>query len=846
MAMTGDWTVVNDDANDVDGGNKNNKNNNDDDNDDDDEDASESSDNLETFVPPDKAAVRFPCSEQPPRFALRSRNGFYLCGTRKGRLLGRKKRTEQDEWSIAFSDVPRNDDIKNDENADSRAVTLHHHKFGGILSLVNSDSNDLGRIAACITPPQQQQQQQQRKPDNAPTEEDVPGDLGLGEDGTDDAAAAAEETTQERLPDDEEEEGDDDDEDLPVDAAATAEREDLEWSIVPCSGADHPNGGVTLVAKKTGDRLGITDRGKPILCAAGAPVPSMITYVWELQCVTGELCFLHNPSVDARVRCDMAGLLTLSPNWKGWEVVRITEASSAPYKTKSENNGYVRISSWMHSQWFLCSDATGVVGTCSVAESLAPPPATKELARTNGFRCSLWAIEKHQSVDSNQNAGVILRSVTHDRLLSLRDGVLRTYDPNEEAAIPDNSSSGGNDNESAIVPSDPAPGHGGGDGADPNFGDVVKQRTDGIMRGVDEMRRKSNDWWRQSLTNVQKTMTDAAMNRRHSTPFGLRDPTAANAPASPREEETVVWQLEAAHSQTYYFVSVPAPSASSAETVPRSIGPFPSVTDNLRKSDKIQFIRNEDGEDPDSLKLYLPEERYYVSCSAKGSIAATKQEDDESTQWILEDRPDGSVFRSKQHGLYLSWRDVPEEEEDAASGGEPVPPAAAFADGKGDEKKKPEAKASSNPFENLQKLLPHQKKKIPMAELCATPTVTTVWKLEPCTPRAISSKRLKTFAIGTSIAVGTTIAMPFALAGVAAAMGALGAEAGIGFGIVAAAATGAEALASVGAIGATAYFCFRPEQNSLGGPSSDGGGRRKEEERGSPWSNRPFSNWRNW
>jgi len=115
-----------------------------------------------------------------------------------------------------------------------------------------------------------------------------------------------------------------------------------------------------------------------------------------------------------------------------------------------------------------------------------------------------------------------------------------------------------------------------------------------------------------------------------------------------------------------------------------------------------------------------------------------------------------------------------------------------------------------------------------------------VWNLEPCTPRAISSKRLKTFAIGTSIAVGTTIAMPFALAGVAAALGALGAEAGIGFGIVAAGLSGAEALASVGAIGATAYFCFKPEQNSLTSDLPNAG-----DAAANPWTKRPFSNWRN-
>jgi hypothetical protein len=54
--------------------------------------------------------------------------------------------------------------------------------------------------------------------------------------------------------------------------------------------------------------------------------------------------------------------------------------------------------------------------------------------------------------------------------------------------------------------------------------------------------------------------------------------------------------------------------------------------------------------------------------------------------------------------------------------------------------------------------------------------------------------------------------------------------------------TGAEALASVGAIGATAYICFRPEENSL----TDDHKNDEEEEGERAWSQRPFSNWRNW
>merc|ERR1712174_81050 len=113
--------------------------------------------------------------------------------------------------------------------------------------------------------------------------------------------------------------------------------------------------------------------------------------------------------------------------------------------------------------------------------------------------------------------------------------------------------------------------------------------------------------------------------------------------------------------------------------------------------------------------------------------------------------------------------------------------------------------------------------------------------LEPGMPRAVSSQKIKTFALGTSIAVGTTIAMPFALAGMSALLGAVGAEVGIVANVIAAGLTGAEALASVGAIGATAYIVFRPEENSLTDDHEN-----SDDSNEKAWSKRPFSNWRRW
>ena len=137
-----------------------------------------------------------------------------------------------------------------------------------------------------------------------------------------------------------------------------------------------------------------------------------------------------------------------------------------------------------------------------------------------------------------------------------------------------------------------------------------------------------------------------------------------------------------------------------------------------------------------------------------------------------------------------------------------------------------------------------QKEKEEVEELFGSETIgmDETWKLDPCMPRAVSSDKIKTFALGTSIAVGTTVAMPFALAGVGALMGAIGAEVGTFTAVVFAGLTGVEAIASVGAIGATAYIVFRPAENSL----TDDHQNDEEAEEEKAWSKRPLSNWRNW
>ena len=112
-----------------------------------------------------------------------------------------------------------------------------------------------------------------------------------------------------------------------------------------------------------------------------------------------------------------------------------------------------------------------------------------------------------------------------------------------------------------------------------------------------------------------------------------------------------------------------------------------------------------------------------------------------------------------------------------------------------------------------------------------------LWRVDPVLPRAVSSGKIKTFAIGTSIAVGTTVAMPFAMAGLAAVVG----TESILLSIATVGLTSAEAIASVGAIGATAAICFRESGDSLGMESEhDVDGEEKEK----PYMRRPLCAWR--
>ena len=111
---------------------------------------------------------------------------------------------------------------------------------------------------------------------------------------------------------------------------------------------------------------------------------------WEMEFTSGELCFISNPAVNLRIRCNVTGTLSLNKAWKGWEIFRFIEVG---------NCGQVVISSWTHSSKYLASNGDGQV-------------YTTENRLGHDER---WLIQKWSTGD-----GLWIQSVPHGRVLSLR------------------------------------------------------------------------------------------------------------------------------------------------------------------------------------------------------------------------------------------------------------------------------------------------------------------------------------------------------------------------------------------------------------------------------------------
>ena len=268
-----------------------------------------------------------------------------------------------------------------------------------------------------------------------------------------------------------------------------------------------------------------------------------------------------------------------------------------------------------------------------------------------------------------------------------------------------------------------------------------------------------------------------------------------------------VWTLDAAHSQTYTLTSAGDG---------RTVGPFPYVTSNVGQSDAIVLQRVDRG---GTVRMYHRGKGRYLRATAGGDVTLDPAPGDgevvasasdggggddgggsaggDAELWTMHPSGGGYTFRSRLGGGYLSHTN------DGAAG-------------------------------DTSRLVTS-----PSADGTAGGTI---WQVGPVLPRAVSSSKIKTFAIGTSVAVGTTVAMPFLMAGMLAVVPA---EATLAASVLAAGLTGAEAVASVGAIGVTAAIVFREDDDTLGMESGKGGGDGEEDGRGD-YTKRPFCDWRSW
>ena len=608
----------------------------------------------------------FPCLEQPNRISFRQGTRF-LSSTKQGKVQLSRRRAEREEFVL--SPVPGR----------SNVVLIQSHKFQRYLAVETIEGSDDGPNDAA----------------NLPSVLTAVTTIAETESTTDGA-------------------------ETPI-----QEQERAHWFLQ----REVDTGNVVITSLMTSQSLICENDSVKMTSPDNLHSSSReVRDTWSVDSVTGELCFLSSNRLDQRLRCDLVGTVSLTDNWKGWEVWRMMESV----------DGYIRISSWMHSQFLLICREDGTVTTGAHVQSVNDPNCDTE-----------WAVSLTTMGSGN---GVTLRSKKYDRLLSVTtEGKLSTIPLVEEEEVLDASTT-----------------------------------------------------------------------------------------------EAVVWQIEAAHRQRYTFTL-------KAGEKDVSLGPFPFVTANPRQSDELIVEQRGDDEGVVAFRVYHPDppkkppledgsipssttsKQEYLCATSEGRIEVREKPEDGSELWAMETAATGGgyTFRSQAFGYYMAY------EEGVESSGKLV---CSFG-----ETKSAAIFSSDEPTDTAggsSEIAQEQKEGDSPAPV--PPKQFTVWNMNPCMPRAVSSSKIKTFAIGTSVAIGTTVAMPFAMAGVMGVLGAFGAEVGLLANIVTVGLTGAEAIASVGAIGATAAICFRESSDSL---SSDANDKDEEDERkkkNKALSQRPFCSWRSW
>jgi len=729
---------------------------------------------MEPSIKPGRT-VAFPCIENPFRVSLFCNGNYLWCLNRVGKAGARRRRADRDDFQLIETD-------------NRTSVMLVNHKFGSVLSVVkNRRGIKKVRFIAQEGIPEEEGGEDlssQETLGGSMTESD---DMDYGSSSSTDFLESAESV------DTSEDDNDDENDLVGVDVSIDCQK----WQFL-----ESLDGYVCMENVGTRDRLGIDSRGRCTLFPDDAPVGPQ--NLWTVEPVTGELCFLSNAKTDSRIRCDMSGRLSMSSNWKGWEIFRFLEAG----------NGYVKICGWTHSQWILKCHASGKVQTGRQSDF-----------HTDQNWCSLWAVEI-----APEGKGVIIKSRSFGRFLCVRKNgnalMIATYHPFDEVDSGTDSDCFSDGNDHAWYADGLSRSQSDDTGGAIGSPTQISQEAfvqDALARRNTVERRNQRRWFR------RRYITKGEINGQNATTDNDTLPVQAAS-------ESIFWHLEAAHQQQYFL------SAQAGDPLGNiTIGPFPSVTRNFRRTDNFCLIRKIAGEEKNTIvvaQLFHLEREQYVACCDDGRIALTSDMEDESTEWIMSnsDTHGGTSFQSKFRGHYLSFANVEEISTGKSFGNDPTSPR--------NQQASP-TKRSQKQFPSLFGGRSRDSGDNTDSELVGYTELSKhgCWILGPCVPRALNVRKVRKFALGTSLVLGSSLALPFALVGVGAVLH-VGGHAGVAYHVVVAGLSSADTVSSVGAVGATAYLVFRAQGVSLGDrvnrPNHDG----SEQDRAR--FKRPFCEWRNW
>lgn len=510
---------------------------------------------------------------------------------------------------------------------------------------------------------------------------------------------------------------------------------------------------------------------------------SKIVTTWSIERGNGELCFVSlatdgdndedGPRSRARrhLRCDLTGKLSLASSPRGWEVWRFTTVRTSRRSGAEHGRRHrrvVRVTSWAHSTFALCSDATGRVLTLRADDAAR---ARRAAPSDPAAFCRGWD-EWTVSVTAGRR-GTVLTSTRHGRVLrvSSTDGKLFTGPP-----APDESTR---------------------DAHDGNW-------------DLESAHRQTYDLYLQRRgDHVGKRLTAQAPLLSLPSPAAMfslwrrkREDDSATGDATPAPAPPVV-----------ALTKNPIPKEADRWRVVVTAVEREAVVIALFSLARERYLASdEDGRIFLSSQVMDPDASWYLR---EAATAAT-------TTMVSEHNHDVDEEEEEEETIDFEHREE-EKQESSSSAADDEKDLSALLD-RHDEPRSSDDASLSSSLASGHVLLSkaHPGRCLDCDERGALVTTlddasmspSPLWRLAPRLPRRVDASKIRTVALASAAAAATTVALPFAAAG---ALGAAGvAEASIVAEAVLGTAVAAEALASVVVVGTTARALLRSERACVG------------------------------